>query len=483
MKSIIAALILVCAASVASSADGPALTRFTEINDLLRAGDEVRLRAYVEASFTDSMRRPGPGDPGILPFLLQLSRRHRGFTVVKEAGAAAESVTLVVQSVAEPSRLFRFNLSVEPEGTHRISGLFLLAATPEDRPKDVRDLSPDAAVALYAKEVDRLISEGFSGVVLLARRGEVVCERAAGESDRGLHVKNTPETVFGLASMNKMFTAVAIGMLVERGKLAYSDPVGRHLKGWLPDDLAASVTVEQLLTHTSGLGDYLAQIDSDKTLREARTLSPYREFVRRSKIAGRPEDGLRYSNTGYVVLGALIEAVSGSDYFDFVRSNIFVPAGMTRTDSWCRDEIVEGRAVGYIPPEEAEAMGLGRGWRSARGLEGTRGTSAGGGMSTAGDLFRFAQALVGQKLVKRETLETLLMPRVAFLPGSHYAYGFVVSDNPPQSFGHSGGFSGAAGDLRVYGDGEWTLVVLSNVSQGAGDAVGAWQDLARRLSP
>lgn len=179
-------------------------------------------------------------------------------------------------------------------------------------------------------------------------------------------------------------------------------------------------------------------------------MAPFREFVRASKLEGKPEDGLRYSNAGYVVLGALIEAVSGRDDFDFVRSEVYVPAGMTRTDSWCRDEVVEGRAVGYIPPDEAESLGLGRGFRSNRGFEGTRGTSAGGGMSTAPDLLRFARALVDGKLVKREALQTLLKPRVPFLPGSHYAYGFVVSDGPePAMFGHAGGFSGTAGDLRV----------------------------------
>ncbi len=484
MKKTLLFATLVCVTVVALGAEGPALVRLEEINALLRAGDEAGIRAYAEASFTDSMRRPAAGDPGILPFLLQLSQRHRGFEVVRTVGGDGQAVTAVVRSVADPSRMYRFNVAVEPAAPHRIAGLFLLAADPEDLPKETPDLAAEQAIASFGKQVDRLVGEGFSGVVLLARGKDVVLQRAAGEADRGLHVPNTFDTVFGLASMNKMFTAVAVAKLVEQGRLAYSDPVGRHLKGWLPDDLAARVTVEQLLTHTSGLGDYLHQIEIDPKLRAARTLAAYRDLVRRSKVEGTPEDGLRYSNTGYVVLGALIEAVSGRDYFDFVRSEIYAPAGMTRTDSWCRDEIVEGRAVGYIPPDEAEALELGRGWRSNRGFEGTRGTSAGGGMSTAGDLLRFARALVDAKLVKRETLATLLTPRVPFLPGSHYAFGFVVRDGAgPTAFGHSGGFPGVAGDLRVYGGGDWTLVVLSNVSDGAGDVVGAWDGLTRRLAP
>jgi CubicO group peptidase (beta-lactamase class C family) len=482
MKIVRSLVVLVCTAVVALAAEEPAIVRLEEVNALLRAGDETRLRAYVDASFTETMRKAGPADPGILPFLLQLSRRHRGFEIVRVAGGSALAVTAVVRSVAEPSRVFRLNLAVEPAAPHRVAGLFLLAAAPEDLPKEAPDMTAEQAIASFAKEVDRLAGQGFSGVVLLARGKDIVLDRAAGEADRGLHVPNTIDTVFGLASMNKMFTAVAVAKLVEQGRLAYSDLVGRHLKGWLPDAAAQRVTVEQLLTHTSGLGDYLDRIETDAALRSARSLAPYRDFVRASRIEGNPEDGLRYSNTGYVVLGALIEAVSGKDYFDFVRSEIYAPAGMTRTDSWCRDEIVEGRAIGYIPPDEAEAMGLGRGWRSNRAFEGTRGTSAGGGFSTAGDLLRFARGLVEGRIVTRETLATLLEPRVAFLPGSRYAYGFVVHEGAgPKSFGHSGGFPGVAGVLRVHGD--WTLVVLSNVSDGAGEVVAAWDDLARRLVP
>ena len=330
MKAILSSAILACVAFVAFASEGPALVRLDEINALLRAGDEVRLRAYVEVSFADSMRRASPGDPGILPFLLQLSRRHRGFEIVRTIGAPLQGVTAVVRSVAEPSRIFRLNLAVEPAAPHRIAGFFLLAAAPEDLPEETPDLTPERAIESFAKQIDRLVGDGFSGVVLLARGSDVVLQRAAGESDRGLHAQNTLDTVFGLASMNKMFTAVAVAQLVEQGKLGYADPVGRHLKGWLPEDLAARVTVEQLLTHTSGLGDYLPEIESDPKLRSARTLAAYRDLIRRSKVEGKPEDGLRYSNTGYVVLGALIEAITGRDYFDFVRSEIYAPAGMTR---------------------------------------------------------------------------------------------------------------------------------------------------------
>lgn len=484
MRSVYRLVLAALIGAIVHASPRPALDRLEALLSELRAGDETRLRSFVESAFTESMWKGTPSDPGILPFVLDLSRRHHGFDLLRTVGDSPEGVTAVVRSVAQPSRIYRLNLAVEPQPPHRVAGLFILAAAPEDLPQPPESLAPEAAVAAFKKEVDRLVQDGFSGVVLLARGDEVVLQRAAGEADRGNHVANTPETVFGLASMNKMFTAVAVARLVEQGRLALADPVGRHLRGWLPDTIASRVTVEQLLTHTSGLGDYLGAIETDPKIRRARSLSAYRDLVSTSKLEGKPEDGLRYSNTGYVVLGALIEAVTGRDYFDVVRTEIFAPAGMTRTDSYCRDEVVERRAIGYIPPEEAEAMGLGKGWRTNQGLEGMRGTSAGGGMSTAGDLLRFARALVGGKLVKPETLATLVTPRVPFLPGSHYGYGFVVRERPgPAAFGHSGGFPGVAGELRVYGDGAFTLIVLSNVSGGAGEMVGAWDGLAKRLTP
>lgn len=141
--------------------------------------------------------------------------------------------------------------------------------------------------------------------------------------------------------------------------------------------------------------------------------------------------------------------------------------------------------MGYLRPEESHAIGLGRGWRSNLFLQGARGTSAGGGLSTAPDLFRFARALVEGRLVKRETLDALLEPRVGFLPGSDYGYGFVVHEGRDHKrvFGHAGGFSGVNGELRVYGDGTWTLVVLSNLTGGAGEIVGAWEDIVARIAP
>jgi CubicO group peptidase (beta-lactamase class C family) len=167
-----------------------------------------------------------------------------------------------------------------------------------------------------------------------------------------------------------------------------------------------------------------------------------------------------------------------------LKEEVFVPAGMTRSGCWSIDEIVENRAIGYIDPEESKAIGLGAGWRTNVTLQGVRGTSAGGCLSTAGDLFRFARALAEGKLVKPETLDTLLTPRERFPAGGHYAYGFIVNEgrDGKRIYGHGGGFPGVNTELRVYGDGAWTLVVLSNLSGGAGEITSAWDAIVRRIA-
>ena len=206
--------------------------------------------------------------------------------------------------------------------------------------------------------------------------------------------------------------------------------------------------------------------------------------MRSSPVTGKPEDGLRYSNTGYVVLGALVEAVTGRDFYDVAHDEVFVRAGMTHTGWWAVDEVVENRALGYLSPEESESAGLGRGWHTNITLQGARGTPAGGCLATAEDLLRFSRALTGGKLVAPKTLDTLLTPRVRFPGGGDYAYGFIVRKERggKRTFGHAGGFPGVNANLQVYGDGAWTLVVLSNAGEGGGDITGSWDGIVARIS-
>jgi len=458
----------------------PAARRFSELMEAMGSGDPERLREWIRSSLTAAMLRTGPNDPGIEGFLLGQQRDLGGFDVNRTIVAGPSSVEMLVRSRKGTRRWLRYVVTIEPESPHRVAGIFAFAAPPDVVPAEGGALSPqDAARALEA-EVDRLAAAGrFSGVVLLALDGRPVLRKAWGEADRAFHVPNRPDTLFGIASLGKMFTAVAIGRLVEQGRLGWDDPVGKHLAGWLPRDAAAVVTVRQLLTHTSGLGDFLGALREGDTWKLLDGVEAHRPLVLAAGSAAGKGSEFRYSNAGFLVLGALIEAVTGRDFYSFVRSEVFAPAKMERSGYFRFDDVVENRAIGYLRPDETGSDG----WRTNLSLQGLRGTPAGGGFSNGDELLAFSRALAGHRILKKETVESLLAPNVRAPFGGHYGLGFEVDRAPGGGtvFGHSGGFRGVGAALRAYTPSGLTLVVLSNLSTGAEEVTSAWEALLPRV--
>jgi CubicO group peptidase (beta-lactamase class C family) len=207
----------------------------------------------------------------------------------------------------------------------------------------------DALKALSARADQLARDDEFSGAVLVARHGKVLLQKAWGLADRKERTPDTPDTKFRIGSMNKMFTAVATLQLVEAGKLALDDPIGKHLTGYPNKDVASKVTVRHLLTHTGGTGDIFGPGFEQNRLK-LREHSDYVKLFGSRGLTHEPGARHEYSNYGYVLLGALIEAVSGASYYDYVRDNVFRRAGMTSTDSLPESEHVPNRAVGYMRP-------------------------------------------------------------------------------------------------------------------------------------
>ncbi|MDQ3062430.1 MAG: beta-lactamase family protein [Acidobacteriota bacterium] len=181
--------------------------------------------------------------------------------------------------------------------------------------------------------LDKLSTEDkFSGAVLVAKNGVPIFKKAYCLANKNTNAANNTETKFNLGSMNKMFTSVAVAQLVERGKLSFDDPISKHLLNYPNKSVADKVTIHHLLTHTSGMGDYknekfFEQIDQRKTIVD---LLP---FFANEPLAFEPGAKFQYSNAGFAVLGLIIEKLSGQNYFDYVRENIFKPAGMNNTNS------------------------------------------------------------------------------------------------------------------------------------------------------
>jgi CubicO group peptidase (beta-lactamase class C family) len=268
------------------------------------------------------------------------------------------------------------------------------------------------------------------------------------------------DTKFNLGSMNKMFTAVAVAQLAEQGQLAYEDPISKYVdESWLPRSMTERMTVQHLLTHTSGLGSYFNEQYEKSSRALFRKVEDYKPLVRGEQLLFEPGARWSYSNTGMLLLGVVIERASGQDYFDYVRAHVYAPAGMVASDCYEMDQPVENLALGYErDPTSAQ------GWRNNLFQHVIKGGPAGGGFSTVADLHGFACALLAGKLVSVESLDRLWTDQV----GANYGCGFAVADGPAgKVVGHTGGFPGISSSLEIHVDRGFVVVVLSNYSGGS----------------
>ncbi|HUK14230.1 MAG TPA: serine hydrolase domain-containing protein [Thermoanaerobaculaceae bacterium] len=317
--------------------------------------------------------------------------------------------------------------------------------------------------AELVKAIDAFVGElvaadEFSGVMLVARGDAPIYLRAFGLADRGLGVPNRTDTKFNLGSINKLFTAISISQLLEAGKLAMTDTIGKFLPDYPNKDAAARVTVQHLLEMRSGIGDFFNERFAATPKDRIRSIADYLPLFADQPLAFEPGTQNAYSNGGYVVLGAIIEKASGQDYYDYVREHIFAPLGMTSTDSYQADAIVPNLAQGYSRPQPGEPL------RSNIYTRPARGSSAGGGYSTAEDMLRFGVALERGKLVDAKTVRVVFGEMWPASPGEGLLAGRV-----------SGGWAGGAPGINAYLETDakagTTIVSLANLSPPAAGRV------------
>ena len=322
-------------------------------------------------------------------------------------------------------------------------------------PAPVARLSEAEAIATTRQEVaDLSKKDRFSGTVLVAKNGTVLLGEIVGLADIDAKIPNRLDTKFNLGSMNKMFTAVAVAQLAEAGKIRLSDPLSKLLPDY-PNAQVGKVTIQQLLTHTGGTGDIFGE-EFDAHLAELKEPKDYVALYGRRAPLFPPGSRFEYSNYGFVLLGRVLEKVSGEGYYDYVRAHIYKPAGMTNSDSYPKTEKVPNMAVGYT---REEGPGLKRN-DAGRPM---RGSPAGGGYSTVEDLLRFAIALQSHKLLNPEYTDLVTTGKVETPGGGRYAFGFgdfVVEG--VRFFGHNGGAPGINAELRIYPVSGYVVAVMSN---------------------
>ena len=307
--------------------------------------------------------------------------------------------------------------------------------------------------------------DAFSGSILVARNGKPIFTKAYGLANKNANTPNRVDTKFDIGSMNKMFTAVAVAQLVERGKLSFTDTVGKVLPDYPNKEIAEKVTIHQLLTHTSGMGNYFNE-KFQANLKSLKTVPDYLPLFAGDPLAFEPGSKWQYSNSGFTVLGLIIEKVSGQSYYGYVKQHIFKPAGMTNTDSYERDTAVPDLAIGYMRMNDQGRPDPSVPLRENTSIRPAKGSPAGGGYSTVEDMLRFSFALYSHKLLSPKYTEILTAGKVeASGPIRKYAYGF--GDNLIDGMrivGHNGGGPGIGANFDIFPEHGYTAVILSNYS-------------------
>lgn len=308
--------------------------------------------------------------------------------------------------------------------------------------------APDLAAKVDEYMAGQMKVNLFSGTVLIAKDDKVVLSKGYGLANRELDIANAPQTKFRLGSITKQFTSTAILLLEEAGKLSTEDPICKYLDPcpatWQP------VTIHHLLTHTSGIPSYTNQPEYRRAMSQNKTKDQMIAGVRDMALEFPVGEQFRYNNSGYFLLGMIIEKASGKEYADFLRENIFEPLGLKDTGYDVSATILPRRAAGYSRRGEGVA--------NAAYLDMGQPYAAGSLYSTAEDLYKWDRALEARKLLSAKSYEKMWTP-----VKNNYAYGWALPPGKHKAIGHGGGINGFSTDISRYPDDKACVIVLSNL--------------------
>lgn len=454
-----------------------------EMLDVLNHGDAAKRRAFFEPRLTPRMLALVPLDE-LLVYLDKMAEQSGGVDVVKiEPSKLGPEALLLHLRARRVDRIVWMNFVLDEQD--RISDMEV-----ESFPSvkfDDPDVLPKVAMpeeqvaAAIVRRLEQLgAADRFSGVALVLKGDRELVRVIHGHAEKSFATPHRFDTKFNLGSMNKMFTAVAIGQLVEQGKLSFDDPLIKVLPDYPDRTFAERVTIHHLLTHTSGIGGNIfapQMYERRDRYKRAADYLPLLDVPPEFPPGAR----VQYANPGFIVLGLVIERVSGESYDDYVEKHVFAPAGMPDTGSYAWDEVVPNLAVGY-GHDPLDALKV-EPRRTNIALLPYSGTPAGGGYSTVPDLRAFAAALRGHRLLGPEMTETITSPKVDFPGWGKYGYGVLSYAAEGRDVrGHDGGHSGISSALRMFWDGSYTVIVLDNYGLASGVATEI-QNLLAAQSP
>jgi CubicO group peptidase (beta-lactamase class C family) len=323
-----------------------------------------------------------------------------------------------------------------------------------------QDLTPK-----FDEYLNALVKQGrFTGSALVARDGKVIFAKGYGLANAELDVPNTPQTKFRLGSITKQFTAAAILLLQERGKLSVQDPICKYFEScpgaW------SEVTIHHLLSHTGGIPNFTNFPDYQPKMMLPVTTQEMIARFKDKPLDFKPDEKWSYSNSGYFLLGYIIEKVAGESYESFLQKNIFQPLRLTATGYDLHGTILKNRATGYSLVKGKMV--------NSEYLDMTQPFSAGSLYSTVEDLFAWNEALYSGKLLSAKSLEAMTTP-----VKNGYGYGLgIQTKSSRKMISHGGGINGFSTFIARYADEKITLVVLRNADYGSPNPGQITQDLA-----
>lgn len=446
-KLFFASLFLCCGTCQANGtvAKAPAEAVFTTWIDAFNSGDPVKIQAYLD-KYEKTHTVEGE---------LEFFEATGGFHVLRVTNISPTETHAFIRQ-KNSDRALLATIIVDDKNTDNVVKFQLEGTELPDELK-IKRLQLPALLELARERLDALEkADQISGALLVAQKGKVLFSWSGGKADRLAGQANNLETKFRIASVGKMFTAVAVLQLVEAGKISLDDSIAKHLGNYPDQSIAKRITIRQLLNHTSGLGDVFDD-DFNKNSSALKTHSDYMRHYGSRPLGFDPGTQDAYSNFGYIVLGAIIESVSGQSYYDYVEQHVFKPAGMLSTGAEPESVNIPGRALAYTNEKGK--------WIEEKASLPWRGTAAGGCYSTVGDLLKFAQALQEGKLISSTLLEAATTPQNN---KRWYGYGFMPSGKGDEHrYGHEGGATGMNAVVFIYPGKGFVVIGLSNFDPAA----------------
>jgi CubicO group peptidase (beta-lactamase class C family) len=434
--SLIAILVFAC---MVCAGDETAI-RFPETNagkrtesyfSAFNSNNENDMRTYLEQNIASNTLKERPIEERMAVYR-QLKSDLAILEPVKILKESTDAIKLVARSAKQSwlELLFEFEKSVP----YKLLGIRIIRL---DEPPELDAPTTPITEAEMLKELETFmyqisIEDEFSGVVLLAKGEKPIFRKAYGLASKEYNVPNRVDTRFNLGSINKFLTRIAIEQLEGKGVLRLEDPISKYLPDYPNKEAAEKVTIRHLLDMTSGIGDFFGEKYQSTPKDQIRTLSDYLLLFGDEPLLFEPGTNRQYSNGGYIVLGLIIEKVSGQTYFDYVHDHIYKIAGMGNTTHLEADVPTQNVASGYTNNwDESDHPGEPR--RNNIYTRPARGSSAGGGYSTADDLLKLVVALKTNKLLAPKTSEEINEPGIAIAGGAPGINAFVET-NPETDY-------------------------------------------------